>query len=464
MKERILIVDDDPLFANPLMDSLRESGYEVAWAQTGADALKVVDHQPIGLTLLDLHLRGEDGLDLLPRLKDLRPDMSVIILTGYGTVDRAVEAMRRGADNFVDKVIELPDFLTIIEKELEAYQLRRKNAEIERQTAPAQDFVYSPGGTMSQILDLADQVAGYDTTVLLLGETGTGKDHLARRIHQHSLRCKGPFVPLNCARPERELAESELFGHERGSFTGAVARKIGLFEAADGGTLFLNEIAEVNAAVQAKLLDALENKQIRRVGSVIDIPVNVRLIVATNRDLEQEVADGRFREDLYYRLNVFTITLPPLRERREDIPLLTKHFLHQFCGAQQLTISSAAEEMLLAYGWKGNVRDLRNVIERATILCRPGSEILPAHLQPLSNSRSAIRNPQSEGLRSVIGHPQPGGDFLPLATAMDRAEREYLEAALNFHDWNLNATAQALDISRSTLYEKIKKHNLTPEE
>jgi two-component system response regulator AtoC len=248
-----------------------------------------------------------------------------------------------------------------------------------------------------------------------------------------------------------------LFGHERGSFTGAVARKIGLFEAADGGTLFLNEIAEVNAAVQAKLLDALETKRIRRVGSLVEIPVNVRLIVATNRDLEQEVTDGRFREDLYYRLKVFTINLPPLRERREDIPLLAKHFLHQFCGAQPLTISPAVAEMLLAYDWKGNVRDLRNVIERATILCRPGSEILPAHFQPLSH-------PPSEGPPSAISHPEPVGDFLPLATAMDKAEREYLEAALTFHEWNLNATAQALNISRSTLYDKIKKHSLTPEE
>lgn len=441
------------------MNSLRESGYEVTWAQTGADALKTVDHQPIGLTLLDLQLRGEDGLDVLPHLKSLRPVMSVIILTGFGSVPKAVEAMRRGADDFVDKVIadEIPDFLTIIEKELEAYRLRRKNAETERQTAPAQVFVYSPGGTMSRLLDLADQVAGYDTTVLLLGETGTGKDHLARRIHENSPRRKGPFVLLNCARLERELTESELFGHERGSFTGAVARKIGLFEAADGGTLFLNEITEVNAAVQAKLLDALDTKQIRRVGSHVEIPVNVRLIVATNRDLEHEVAEGRFREDLYYRLKVFTITLPLLRERPEDIPLLTKHFLRQFCAAQPLTISSAAAEMLLAYEWKGNVRELGNVIERATILCRPGSEILPIHLQPLSTQvGTGFGLSRSDATRVFR--------LSSLSTAMDEAEREYLKAALRHHNWNLHATADALGISRSTLYDKIKKHNLTPEE
>jgi DNA-binding NtrC family response regulator len=449
MGERILIVDDEASIIVAVTGLLRQRSYQVASAETGAAALEVVRSEPIGLTLLDLRLGAEDGLALLPQLKTLRPEMSVIILTGQGTIENAFEALRRGADYFVEKPIRPPSFLTIIEKGLEAYRLRRKNLQLERLTAQAQPIVFREGSAISEALRLAETVAARDTTVLLRGETGTGKELLARLIHDASPRKKEPFVEVNCAGLQRDLLESELFGHERGAFTGAVERKIGLFEAADGGTLFLDEIAGMDMTVQAKLLKVLEQKRFRRLGGVAEVVVDVRLIAATNRDLAEEVAEGRFRQDLLYRLNVFAIDLPPLRERREDILPLAEHFLREFCGAQAPTIASAAADMLLAYAWPGNVRELKNVIERAAILCPPGSEVQPVHLQQLSPSKLSDLNP------SLVSDPS----FTPMT--LEEVEREHVKAVLELCNWSVSAAAPMLGISRETLYQKIKKYNLS---
>jgi len=471
MGHRVLIVDDEASLVAALTGMLAQAGYEVRSAETADAALDVVRREPIELVLVDIRLGTENGLDLLPQLKLLRPEMSVIVLTGVGTIALAVEAMQRGADNFIEKPIDPPRFLALVAKGLETSALRRKALQLERLSAPAQRLICGEGSALRSVLRLAEAVAARETTVLICGETGTGKGLLARAIHEMSPRRRGPFVELNCAGLSRELTESELFGHERGAFTGATERKIGLFEAADGGTLFLDEIGELDPSVQAKLLNVLEQKRFRRLGGVAEIEVDVRIIAATNRDLEQDVAMGRFRQDLFYRLSGFTLHLPPLRERREDILPLAWHFLAEYQTPQAPVrgLSPEVEELLLAYDWPGNVRELKNVIERAAILCPPGSEILPIHLPPLRASKTAETKPHGED--APAGHalseesptpdrPRSLSALPPLLKAAEEAERHYLELALRAHNWNVSATARDLGISRDTLYRKIKKYNL----
>jgi DNA-binding NtrC family response regulator len=445
VKQRVLIIDDDPSFTGSAAALLRHAGYVVKSAASGQAALEIVRAEVIELALLDIGLGAESGLDILPELKALRPEMSVIMITALGTIENAVEAMRRGADNFIEKPVEPPRFLAIVAKGLESRRLRRKELQFERLSAPSVPVVFGEGGAMGEAVRLAETVAGRETTVLLRGETGTGKGLLARLIHEASPRKKEPFVELNCAGLQRELTESELFGHERGAFTGAVEKKIGLFEAADGGTLLLDEIGEMDVAVQAKLLNVLEEKRFRRVGGVTEIEVDVRLIAATHRKLGEEVEAGRFREDLFYRLNVFTVELPPLRERLGDILPLARHFLGrcQDDPASAPCLSAEAEKMLLGYNWPGNVRELKNVIERAAILCPAGSEILPAHLSTPEAKAAADERPPYA--------PQ----------TLDDVERHHLEATLEANQWNLNATARDLGISRTTLYHKIEKYKLS---
>jgi DNA-binding NtrC family response regulator len=442
-KQQVVIIDDELSFITPVSALLKNAGYDVKSAQTGRAALDIVRQEPIGLALLDLRLGKESGLDVLLQLKALRPEISVIVITALGTIEAAVEAMRRSADNFIEKPVDPPKLLALIAKGLEARRLRLKTTRLERLAESSQSVVLGESVAMRSAVQLAETVAGRETTVLVCGETGTGKGLLARFIHDLSPRAKEPFVALNCAGLQRDLTESELFGHERGAFTGAVERKLGLFEAADGGTLFLDEIGEMDVAVQSKLLKVLEDKRLRRVGGTTEIEVDVRVIAATHRNLTQEVAAGRFREDLFYRLNVFTISLPPLRERREDILPLARHFLGG-CQDDQATvpcISADAEKILLGYDWPGNVREVKNVIERAAILCPSGSAILPEHLPPV----------------------RVAADFsLPASRqTLEDIERHHVEATLEANQWNLNATARELGVSRDTLYRKIEKYNLS---
>jgi DNA-binding NtrC family response regulator len=464
--QRILIIDEDTSFLDPVSALLRNAGYAVRAAQTGPAALEIVRREPIELALLDIGLGVESGLDVLPQLKALRPEMSVIIITALGTIENAVEAMRRGADNFIEKPIDPPRFLAILAKGLESRRLRRKQIQFERLTLPSQLMVWAEAPAMRDVLRLAEAVATRETTVLLRGETGTGKGLLARLIHEASPRKKEPFVELNCAGLQRDLTESELFGHERGAFTGAVERKIGLFEAADGGTLFLDEIGEMDMAVQAKLLNVLEQRKFRRVGGITEIEVDVRMMAATHRDLTRDVAAGRFREDLFYRLNVFTIDLPPLRDRPEDILPLAQHFLGEFYGPQPPPprLCPAAEEILMSYHWPGNVRELRNVIERAAILCPPSSEILPAHLPSLGASSATTPPAQVAGGAAASSPAVPARDASSPPMTLQAVERQHLEATLKFNDWNLQATARDLGISRDTLYRKIEKYKLSSED
>ncbi|PWT90448.1 MAG: DNA-binding response regulator [Acidobacteria bacterium] len=432
---RILVVDDDLSLSEVLQRLLQQEGYQTAVAESGDAAMTAIRENPTDLVLLDLRLKQESGLELLPKLKAIRPEMSVIMITAVGSIEDAVEAMRLGADNFVAKPVDPPRLLTIVAKGLECGALRQKNISLESLQPIGKAETTD---AMKQTAALVDAVADRDTTVLLCGETGTGKGYLAARIHQLSSRKKEPFVELNCAGLQRELTESELFGHERGAFTGAVERKIGLFEAASRGTLFLDEIGEMDVTVQAKLLKVLDEKRFRRIGSITEMTTETRVIAATHQDLSKAVSEGKFREDLFYRLSVFTIDIPPLRERKTEILPLACHFLNQFRSTKPVNgISNEAQKQLLAYNWPGNIRELRNVIERATILCPPNKHIEPQHLPRLLNQERFAD---------------------PLT--MEDAERQVMEKALRETDGNLHAAARQLGISRSTLYRKMKVYGL----
>ncbi|MBD3868590.1 MAG: sigma-54-dependent Fis family transcriptional regulator [Acidobacteria bacterium] len=441
----ILIVDDDLSLIESLTGLLEHAGHAVRYACNGKDALAAVGSHPTDLVLLDLRLGSEHGLDLLPRLKTLRPEMSVIMITALGTVENAVEAMRLGADNFITKPLDPPQLLAILAKGFEARELRHRSSRLERLSGDGAREIVTVSPAMEQALNMIDTVADRDTTVLLLGETGTGKGMMARRIHHTSRRSEQPFVELNCAGLQPELTESELFGHERGAFTGAAERKLGLFEAAHHGTLFLDEIGEMDPAVQAKLLHVLEEQHFRRLGGVTEIEADVRVLVATHRNLEALAAEGTFRQDLFYRLNVFAVPIPPLRERPEDILPLAIRFLAEYRGGDGSSagLSDDAAAILQSYRWPGNVRELRNVMERAAILCPADAAIQPSHLPPLPAGGS----PQQQ--------PQPSS-----AVTMDDAEQRALEQALQAHDGNIQAAARQLGVSRGTLYRKIRKYGL----
>ena len=442
--QKVLIVDDDASLAEALKGLLEFGGYRVEVASQTSTALEAVRRGPTDLALIDLRLGQESGLQLLSQLKEIRPEMSVIMITGLAKIEDAVEAMKLGADNFVTKPIDPERLLTLVKKGFENRGLRYKTIQLERLNRPQIRKILGNSGAIKEMLALADAVADRDTTVLLRGETGSGKGLLAQHIHNNSPRRPQAFVELNCAGLQRDLTESELFGHEKGAFTGAVERKIGLFEAADDGTLFLDEIGEMDLSVQAKLLKVLEQKRFRRIGGTTEIEVDVRIIAATHRDLTNDVAEGKFREDLFYRLNVFTIPIPSLRQRTEDIVPLALEFLSEFRGSSEnQKLSKEAIQSLESYAWPGNVRELRNVMERAAILCPANQEIGRQHLP-------------SFGARSASNVPAP--------TRMEDAERNLFEAALKSNHYNLKAAAADLGISRGTLYRKIKKYNIPIEE
>jgi DNA-binding NtrC family response regulator len=439
-KPAVLVVDDDRGLRVILAELLREESFDVHEAEDGARAVEIVEREPIDLVLLDLRLPDTTGLDLLPRLRELRPEASVVMLTAQGSIRDAVEAMRLGADNFVAKPIEPEALSTIARKGIEAAALRRRASRSRQMASSSASPLLGESPEMESALRAAQTIAPRETTVLILGPTGSGKGLLARRIHDLSPRRGEPFVALNAAGLARDLTESELFGHERGAFTGAVEKKLGLLEIADGGTLFLDEIGEMDPGVQAKLLTVMEEKRLRRVGGTAEQRCDVRFIAATHRDLRAEIAAGRFREDLYFRLNVFAISLPPLADRPEDILPLALHFLSVFRRNADPASALAPEtaSLLIDYPWPGNVRELRNVMERAAIVAPPGSPILPRHLPPLEASS--------------------GGLIAPIA----EAERRVLEQALRRSGGSVADAAGELGVSRATLYRKLKKLGITP--
>jgi DNA-binding NtrC family response regulator len=446
---RILVVDDEAAMREILAQRLEGWGYEVLLAADAETAGELAEGEDPQLVISDVVLPKTTGIQLLPRLKAGRPDRPVILITAHGSIDDAVEAMKRGAHDFLTKPLDYESLRATLEEVRGRIEAGRSTRDLQAALAssPGPGGLVGTSESIRSVFAMIDTVASSDATVLLVGETGTGKELAARAIHDLSQRQNGPFVALNAAAIPESLIESELFGHEKGAFTGADRTHTGCFERADGGTLFLDEIAEMPIDVQPKLLRVLEQAAVRRVGGSRDVPFSVRLVAATNRDPQAAVADGRLREDLFYRINVFPIRLPPLRERKEDIPLLAQHFLELFNQKHSMSVvgfSEAARDRLLAHEWTGNVRELRNVIERATILARQGW-LEETHLPPLVRLSRAV---PADGL------------VLPADTTVEEAERLLILETLHRVGDNKAEAARRLGVDVKTIRNKLKRYGI----
>jgi two-component system, NtrC family, response regulator AtoC len=451
---QLLVVDDERLIRWSLEQTLAKAGYAVSTASTGDAALAAVREDPPDVILLDLKLPDIDGLQVLRQIKELSPHLQVVIMTAYADVGTAVEAMKLGAYDYLPKPIDFENLAVTIRNALEASQLKRKVQLLsERHLYPYHfDRIVGTSRAIREVIALARKVARSETTtVLIQGESGTGKDLLAKAIHYESARAEEPFMEIACTAMPEALMESELFGHERGAFTDAKNQKKGLFEVAHGGTIFLDEIGDMSGGLQAKLLRVLEERNFRRVGGTKDITVDVRVIAASNRVLRQAVDSGAFRKDLYYRLQVVTITIPPLRERREDIPLLTGHFLKHFSREFKKRLprlAREAEQLLVHYDWPGNVRELRNVIERAMILEDTG-DLLAGHLPP-----------EIGGLNASVVSPAPAFHLPETGVVLEEVEREFVRQALELAQGNQTRAARLLGLTRDELRYRVKKFGL----
>lgn len=449
MPARILIVDDDPLVPRTLRILLRKHGHDVDAASHAEEALALMAADRYDVVISDINMPGADGFEVLRRVKELSPDTEVILITGYGTIENAVRGMKDGAFDYVTKPILDDEMVVVIGRAVESVRLRTENADLRAQLATVRGPRRAIGKDPSfiKLFETVDAVAPTRATVLITGESGTGKSLLARAIHESSPRSEKPFVEINCGALPEGLLESELFGHAKGAFTGATSARTGRFQAADGGTIFLDEIGTASPALQVKLLRVIQERRFEPVGSEDTIEVDVRLVLATNDNLEEQVESGEFRRDLYYRISVVPMRLPPLRDRVGDIPLLANHFVHRYAeendkGIQH--IDDNAMTILQAHNWPGNIRELENVIERGVILCR-GDSLTPRDLPP-------------EMTRSVSA-PEPG-QTLPLRKALEIPEREIIERTLRSHNWNRQETAAALMINRTTLFNKMRKYGL----
>ncbi len=454
MEEKpILIVDDDPGQRRLIQFWLEEEGYRTLVASDGNAGLQLYEEKSPQLTIADIRMPGLTGIELLGRIKGINQDAPVILMTAFGTVESAVEAMKLGAIDYVLKPLNADELKLVVRRVLDHQQLLDENRYLRDFASETFRFESLVGRSrkMQEVFDLALQVARSDSTVLLIGESGTGKELLAKAIHQNSLRSGRPFVTINCGAIPENLVESELFGHRKGSFTGALTDRTGKFEAANEGTVFLDEVSELSPQVQVKLLRVLQEREIDKIGFPLPIKINVRILAATNRNLKNMVDDGRFREDLYYRLSVISIPLPPLRDRRDDIPLLVDHFITKHSERQHLPAISLEDETLDAlrrYHWPGNVRELENVIERLVVLGK-GEPISPDKLPPdIRQQKSSVSN---------IGLALPDEGI-----SLEAVEREILLQALEKQNWNQTRAAKYLDISRKTLIYRMEKFGLEP--
>jgi two-component system NtrC family response regulator len=455
----ILVVDDEPNYLIVLSELLKEEGFEVLTAQRGEEGLKIVADTDLDLVITDMRMPGMDGLELLKEVKSYNKDLPVIMITAFGEVEKAVVAMKAGAYNYLVKPFNNEELLVNIRKAIEHYSLLRENLRLRDEARIRYGFASIVGKNvrMQEIYRLIEKVAPTPASVLITGESGTGKELVARAIHINSPRENSPFISVNCAALPETLLESELFGHERGAFTGATSMRKGRFELADSGTLFLDEIGDIPLPLQAKLLRVLQERSFERVGGTQPINVDVRIITATNRDLKDEVDEGRFREDLYYRLNVLHIHLPPLRERADDIPMLTEHFISKFAkmlNKPDLRISGAALRFLVALPWEGNVRELENTIERAAILCS-GDVINTEDVHPdVTVSKKAANWSPDVDLEKII---PPN---LPLPEVLSGVEEQMVKRALEEANFVQARAAESLGITKSLLQYKMKKYNL----
>lgn len=458
---RVLILDDESSLRTALFRVLDRKGLNVITANRIEEAkLLCQGDTVIDLAIVDLNLPDGDGIEFMTFLKLLYPAIEVVILTGHATIEAAVRATQKGAFHFVTKPFSLDELISLVDRALAHKHLQQENHQLRRELHRKYKFdqIIGTSEPIQNVLRMVERVADSDATVLVHGETGTGKELIARAIHYNSPRAKGPFIPINCGAIPGELLESELFGHVKGAFTGAIANRVGRFEMADGGTIFLDEIGDMDPTLQVKLLRALQEKSFEPVGSTKTVHVNVRVITATNVNLEQAVEIGRFREDLFYRLNVIPINIPALRERKSDIPLLLRHFMDSFGknkGRSLTGLSKEALECLVHYPWPGNIRELENLVERMTILKGEGQlEVVDL---PLKYKAGKTLSQES----GVVDIPAVGLDF---NTAVDSYENILILKALEKTGWNRNQAAILLKLNRTTLVEKIKKKGLRPPE
>ena len=458
MSRRVLVVDDEKGIREALQQLLEYEQIEVRTGATGAEALALYEEFRPHLVFLDVKMQGMDGIETLKRLRELDHQAQIVMISGHGTIQTAVAATQHGAYDFLEKPLDTDRVLLTLRNALQHVELASENVRLRAVVHAEYEIVGSSRG-VKQVIERIEKVAPSNARVLILGENGTGKELVARAIHALSPRAQGPFVEVNCAAIPGELIESELFGHMKGSFTGAFADREGKFELADGGTLFLDEIGDMSLAAQAKVLRALEEGVISRVGSGKALRVDVRVIAATNKNVPAEIAGGRFREDLYFRLNVVPIEIPPLRARRADIPQLVEHFVAQLTeqsGLARKEFEKEALKRLTAYDWPGNIRELRNAVERLLILAA-GPVVTPGDVERLAGV----------GTRDAgSGGDLAGAPWMRAATFEEfkqAAERAYLLAKLKEHDWNVSETARTLNMPRSNLYKKIERYHLARE-
>ena len=450
----ILIAEDEPAQRQMLGGFLAKEGHHVIVAANGEEALERVKAHTLDLAIVDYKMPGLTGLEVLKRAKLINPRLDVLILTAFGTIDTAVEAMKAGAADYLSKPVDLEELLCVIDRIAERRTLQRENELLRQQLGEkgiSQEQIVHGSRQMAELINLAGRVAASSATVLIQGESGTGKELFARLIHRLSPRSAKPLIIVNCAALSETLIESELFGHERGAFTGATQRRLGRFEQADGGTLFLDEIGDISAAVQVKLLRLLQEGEFQRVGGNQTLKADVRVISATNQDLESKVKDGTFREDLYYRLNVVPIKIPPLRERREDIPPLIEHFVKRFSKENRKPIEGVSREamdQLVKYDYPGNIRELENIIERAVVISR--SATLTAPDLPFAGLKPDEENEESDGGTGA------------LREALETLERRMVQKAMEESGGNQSRAAESLGLSERMLRYKLKKYRLKP--
>jgi two-component system nitrogen regulation response regulator NtrX len=463
-KSRILVIDDEVAIRDSLRMTLEYEGYEFIGAATGQEGLALVEREAPDLVLLDVKMPGMDGIEVLERLRNMNDALPIVVVSGHGTISTAVEATKKGAFDFIEKPFASERVLVSLRNALDQRQLRDENRSLKKAVEIRHQLIGDSGG-LKRVMAAVGRAAPTNATVLITGESGVGKELVARTIHRNSLRSRERFVQVNCAAIPEELIESELFGHEKGSFTGATEKQVGKFEQADRGTIFLDEVGDMSAKTQAKVLRVLQEGEVERLGSARTIKVDVRIIAATNKNLEEEIEKGRFREDLYFRLAVIPIEVPPLRERPEDIPLLVRHYIDFFSrenNTRAKRITQGALDALARYRWKGNIRELRNTVERMIIMTA-GDTVDVADLP------ETVRNPSAYvGASGGLAVPklQNDADATKAGTLREfkeGAERAFLVSKLRENGWNISKTAEVIGTPRSNLYKKLEQYQITQE-
>ena len=482
MKARVLVIDDEPAIRDTLRMILEYDGHEVVLAGSGQEGLVQAEREPPDLVFLDIKMPGMDGLEVLTRLRAQNEAVPVVMVSAHGTAASALEAGRLGAFRFIEKPLSKDYVLDAVREGLELSTLRTENRSL-RSALEGRHQLVGDSPAIHQILDQVRRAAPSNATVLVLGESGVGKELVARAIHRASLRARERFVQVNCAAIPEELIESELFGHERGAFTGATEKQVGKFEMADRGTIFLDEVGDMSPKTQAKVLRVLQEGEVERLGSSRTIKVDVRVIAATNKDLEAEIAEGRFREDLYFRLSVIPIHVPPLRERLEDIPALVQHFVSRFSRESNRRLARflpPAIDALRQARWRGNIRELSNAVERLLIMSdsdvidaeavrqivRPDGPRTASPPAPAAAGQTAATGGAADGAARVDPAPPPGSDPSPPSTLREfkeSAERAFLVEKLREHGWNISKTAEVVDTPRSNLYKKLEQYQISQE-